>query len=53
MGEIYGNVMGEEVRSYGIYKSYCATYDLYTGKKKYNLVTCFSKEKIIVQNYMS
>lgn len=32
-GEIYGNVMGEEVRSYGIYKSYCATYDLYTGKK--------------------
>ncbi len=32
-GEIYGHVMGEEVRSYGIYKSYCATYDLYTGKK--------------------
>ena len=32
-GEIYGNVMGKEVRSYGIYKSYCATYDLYTGKK--------------------
>lgn len=32
-GEIFGDVAGSSVRNYGTYKSYCATYDLYTGKK--------------------
>ncbi len=40
-GEIYGNVMGEEVRSYGIYKSYCALHMIYTQAKKIQLSDLF------------